>query len=281
MVNQLSIFFMIISILLSIALPMGLIAVFLFKRKFAWQTVTVGALVFLVSQIFLRIPLQMQLAKLEFYQNLMSNLVVYGLFLGLTAGLFEELGRFTALKRMPSRRKFWDAIGLGLGHGGVEALIIGMQMVNNLTIALAINDGSIFEMYAAADQTLVAKMIEVLTTTNSSMFLLSGIERVCAIAIQIGFSVLVMKGVRKRDFKIIGLAILLHTLVDAPLAVLTKYGVLVTEGYVVLCAIVAVIYIIRSAKEAWQDDETMTTSNPQIVAMEDVANHENPTNNEE
>lgn len=255
MVNQLSIIFMMISIALSIGLPVGLIVYFMIRKKFVWQPVAVGVLVFMISQIFLRIPLQMRLSQSEWFQSMMSNTLLYGLFLGLTAGLFEELGRFIGLKRMPKRRAFWDAIGMGLGHGGIEALIIGMQILNNLTIAQAINDGSIYTLYANADQTLVAQMIEVLTKTESYVFLLSGIERICAITIQIGFTVLIMKAVRKKDFKFVLLAIALHTLVDAPLAILAQYGMLVTEGYVVICAVIAFMFILRCAKENWQADE--------------------------
>lgn len=81
--------------------------------------------------------------------------------------------------------------------------------------------------------------------------MLSGIERVAALAMQVTLTILVLKAVRQKNFKILVLAITLHMLIDAPLALLSPFGNLVTEGYVLICASIGVWYIITAPKEEW------------------------------
>ena len=45
----------------------------------------------------------------------------YALFLGFTAGLFEEVGRYLAFTTILKKRLDWkNAVAFGIGHGGIE-----------------------------------------------------------------------------------------------------------------------------------------------------------------
>jgi uncharacterized membrane protein YhfC len=55
----------------------------------------------------------------------MTNPIGYYLFFGATAGLFEEGGRWIVMSLfMKNRRRFNDGIAFGIGHGGIEAIIV-------------------------------------------------------------------------------------------------------------------------------------------------------------
>ena len=69
MVKTSSIIFISISLLLSLVLPVVAAVVLHKKLRFAWKSVLVGALVFLVFQILTRIPLLQHVQSALFYQT--------------------------------------------------------------------------------------------------------------------------------------------------------------------------------------------------------------------
>ncbi len=142
------------------------------------------------------------------------RLALYG---ALMAGVFEETGRLLAMLLFPrvigSRR---DAVTYGLGHGGIESLLLGMSVL----------------------LTLLTAPLTLLGMTLPSC-LLSAAERVLALCAHISLSVLVFAAVRTRKWLLYPSAVGLHALVDVP-AGLYQTGVLtniwLTEG---LTAVIA------------------------------------------
>jgi uncharacterized membrane protein YhfC len=97
----------------------------------AWKVVGWGALGFALSQLFTRVPavivLQVALRdELKASPMLQAGWLVV---LALTAGLFEETARFWIFRGpLKDFRRWRDAVGYGVGHGGLESalLIAGM-----------------------------------------------------------------------------------------------------------------------------------------------------------
>ncbi len=249
MVSNLTIAMMIAELVLTLILPIVVIAYAVFKKKVQMKMVLVGAIAFIVSQLLIRVPLLNVLATQSGFQTWMGNPIFSGLFLGLTAGLVEEIARYLGFRSMRKNRTFLDGIGYGLGHGGIESIVlVGLATINNLIVAFAINNGTIQTMFAGYDSALIQQMIDILTTTDSMMFLLGGIERVMTLLIHVGLSLVVLQVFHKRNIKYLWYAIILHTLVNAPIALLNPYGILVTEAYIALCAAIALFYISQSAR---------------------------------
>ena len=95
-----------------------------FTRKFAlsWRLVLAGALTFVASQV-LHVPLVATLGS--FLQN--SSVVVNAIILGLLAGAFEETARYILFRYILKNIRSWkEGILVGLGHGGIEALLLGI-----------------------------------------------------------------------------------------------------------------------------------------------------------
>lgn len=70
---------------------------------------------------------------------ILNNPLLYAVYGGLAAGIFEEFGRFfcmmTVMKRFMYQRE--NSIIYGIGHGGIEAVILGsFTMLQNLMIAI-------------------------------------------------------------------------------------------------------------------------------------------------
>ncbi|MBC8570606.1 YhfC family intramembrane metalloprotease [Oscillospiraceae bacterium NSJ-54] len=251
---------MAVNVLVCFGLPIGLMIWLVLKKKSTMRPILTGMLVFFVFQMILRIPLlQNVLAPQPWFQSMAKNIWVYALFLALTAGIFEEVGRFIGYKALLKRQNaWWDGFAFGVGHGGIEAVLLtGMTNINNLTLAFLINTGG-YEAYAKTLDPGTAELIfQQMVQVGPGELLLAGLERVFVITIQIAFSVLVLYAVRKRNLLWLGLAVLLHTLVDAPPVILLNgfgWNVYLVEGLIGIMAVLAGVYLWRSHKAFLQMD---------------------------
>jgi uncharacterized membrane protein YhfC len=260
MVNTLSIVFMIVSILICFLLPIGLTIYFYRKHKISLIVVLFGAIVFFVSQIAIRIPLLSILAKQQWYIDMSSNIYVLALFLALTAGIFEEVGRYIVMKLFMKKSLNWKSgIAFGIGHGGIEAMIIvGLTLINYVVISIMINSGLFDNVIAATMAPEIAEQIRTtLVDTPTVNFLGGGFERTMTIIIQIAFSIMVLYAVKFKKPVYLLYAILLHAVVDAPTVVLVSMGlnVWIIELFIAACAAVALIYIIKTKSIFAKEDE--------------------------
>jgi len=214
----------IITLLVSLVLPVVVLIVFSLRNKkqgilSAWL---LGAAGFFVTQILIRLPiltvLQSQSRFAEFAQN---NLFIYAFTLAFTAGLFELAGRFAVAKLMEKNLTQKRALAAGLGHGGIEAmLLIGMTYVNNLIYIGMINSGYFDTLLAqTAGMGVDVSQLELIRTQligmSPALFLLAGFERLLTMLAHTAMSVLVCYGVAHKK---VGTCLLLclgiHTLMD-------------------------------------------------------------------
>lgn len=151
-----------------------------------------GVATFILFQILTRLPLlQLVLPGQAWYILFQRLYPVWFIFLigGVSAGLFEECGRFAMMHILrPHQRSTRAAIAFGLGHGGIEAALIA-GLPNLLGWASAPLQVS---MLPFADLALL------------------GVERLLAIGFHVGLSVLVMDAVKRRRWWLLPVAILLH-----------------------------------------------------------------------
>ncbi len=252
MISTTSLIFMVFTALVTTLGPIIAAIVFYRKQKYYLGSVFTGAAVFFLFQIVIRIPiLQLALPRMEWYQHMVqNNLWGYALFLGFTAGLFEEVGRYLAFITILKKRLDWkNAVAFGIGHGGIESiLLVGLTYVSNLVVSIMINSGMYDSMIAQYPQQKDALMHakNILIETPSYMYLLGGAERIFTMFIHIALSVLIMIGIRnKKGLLYLGLAIFLHMLIDSPIVIFTGIGVntLIIELLVFIFAIIAFLYI--------------------------------------
>ena len=180
---------------------------------------------FVLEQIVHRIVLGSPIG-----QTLRDNLLLYCLYGGIMAGLFEETGRFLAFKTVLKKyANDADALMYGAGHGGVEWFILaGITSVNNLIYAYLLNSGQKDVVTAGLTGDALAQaetVFAALAATPASLFLLSSVERVMAFALQMALSVLVWFAVKHFKTRLFLLAIALHAFVDASAAMLAGLGV--------------------------------------------------------
>ena len=206
-----------ISAFAGIAIPSTLFLVYRKKYKADILPFFIGCAVFILFAVIIEGAINRFILSSSVGAAIQSNIWFCGIFFGLMAGLFEETGRYVAYKTVLKKKLGNDrnALMYGAGHGGIEACyILVFSMVSNLYFAYMLNAGMAETLTAsiadpAALQKLNATMIA-LANTPSATFLMSIVERISAVALQISLSVLVwfsVKGGRKR-FWLYPLAIL-------------------------------------------------------------------------
>ncbi|MEG2054526.1 MAG: YhfC family glutamic-type intramembrane protease, partial [Oscillospiraceae bacterium] len=192
------------TIFVALVLPLAAAVVLATRKKGYIKPFIFGVLTFVVFQVLTRIPiLQMVLPKIFWYNVLtVSHPVLNGLFLAVTAAIFEEFGRYIVMKLfLKKRRRFYDAVSFGFGHGGIEAILF-----------VGINTLATFLMYG----TLMA---------SAENVFLSGVERLGTMVFHIFMSVLVMYSVSAKKPIYLVFALLAHTAVDFFLPQMMRAGV--------------------------------------------------------
>lgn len=228
----------------------GIVAPFLLawwavkEFKSGLKSILTGAGVFVVFALILESIVHQIVLKGPHGPAIIGNTYYYALYGGLMAGLFEETGRFLSMKFILKKESpaASTAISYGVGHGGIELLLIfGATMVSNIAISAIINAGNLDGLLATvpeANRAQVQTQLEGLQTLTTTTLLYGLWERVSAIILQVGLSIIVWTAVRKggKWLWLFPAAILLHALVDALAVIISKNaGMLQTE--IVVCAL--------------------------------------------
>lgn len=214
------------TLLVSLLLPLFICIYLIIRSKSYFKPILVGVLTFLIFQVFTRIYILQVILPTQVWYILFTYdyPIVYAFLLSLTAGLFEEIGRYIMMKYILRKMDIKKALAFGLGHGGIEAILfVGIALV--LTNPMLI---------------------------DSQQLLMSGLERFSAIIFHLGFSVLVYQMIFKsKKFNLL-YAISLHTLVNFVSVVLMMNGVnmWIIEGVLFFFAIIMIIFIKSQWREA-------------------------------
>ena len=269
MVSVSSIIACCITLFISLILPV--LAVILFAAKNRKQGILsawlLGAAGFFVTQILIRLPiltaLQGQSWFLSFSQN---HLFGYAFSLAFTAGLFELAGRFVVAKLLQRKLTYNRSLAAGLGHGGIEAmLLIGMTYVNNLIYIVMINSGSFDAMIAqTAAIPEAAAQLELIRqqflTSSPFLFALAGLERLLAMTGHVAMSMLVCYGVaHKKVLPCCLICLGIHTLMDltAGISLVFPQNIAYPIIYAILIAMAVLsLFVIRELRRRWNKEVT-------------------------
>ena len=234
--------------LVGVAVPVALAWWLVKKQNARLTTIFIGAGVFIVFALLLEPIVHQIVLKGPHGPAIMGNVWLYAIYGGLTAGLFEETGRFLAmkflLKKEPS--KALPAVAYGAGHGGVEMILLfGMTMISNIVLSVMINSGAAETLLATAPANALEQVqgqFEQLETANAGSFFLGVWERISALILQLGLSILMWSAVQKggRWLWLFPAAILLHFLVDACAVVISKNASMVFTEVVIFAMALAV-----------------------------------------
>ncbi len=228
------------------------------KQRGYFGPIIVGAISFFVFQVVFRIPIvNTVLPTFSWFNE--DNILAVAFTLALSAALFETVGRWFTMKfLLRDRKSFNTGVLHGVGHGATEAmLLVGINFFIYSLFALQLNSSGVDEFitqFSGQSEEVIKSMnelVDIITNQSAWLFLLSGYERVMAMIVHIGLSLVVMQGFMKNEvFKYSLFAFAAHFALDFGVILIPALitNVLVVEGYVTVFAIALAIYVFKIRK---------------------------------
>ena len=232
------------SAFISLVGPLLLAVLIRKKTQAPWAALGVGALTFTVFQLVLRLPWQIAIGvrfKEDFAADptLMMGWLVISC---LTAGLFEETGRFLAFRKVLTREHSWR-VGMmfGAGHGGIESiLLVGINMAVSVVLYMLMTRQTPLPLPADAHAALI-KQFSGLTFPLS---LMGGVERVSSMCLHLALSLAVLRAVSTRTLGWYFGAMGFHALSNCVGVLVTRSaGPFMGEIAIGLCGVVSLVFI--------------------------------------
>jgi uncharacterized membrane protein YhfC len=228
-----------------IAVGAGAMAYWYLKYRTGIQYFLIGGILWAVA---IGIKLAMDLTITPAIQGallaslpVLTVVLIMSLYVGLRTGFLESGITYLVVKYTSlSRSGFKEAVALGIGFGGTEAIILGfLSLANVLTLVL------VPELQASLTPDVIAQF-------SIAFIPVPIIERLFTLFIHVFAVVLVVYSVRSRDLLWLWLSILLKTITDGPIPLFNYYmsppGVL---AYLPIEVYIAVLGIVSLAGLFW------------------------------
>jgi uncharacterized membrane protein YhfC len=241
----------VLNALLMLGLPLALGAFLSRRLRVPWRLWGVGAATFILSQIG---HLPFNAAALNpVLRGLPDNawrVPLQALALGLSAGVFEEIARYLVYRFWIKDARQWrQGVMFGAGHGGVEAMIVGVlagMTALNLVVLTTVDPATLG--LAGEQLAEVERQVAAALSVPWYFALLGAVERAFAMTFHIAAAVLVLQAVRRRNLLWLLAAILWHTALNAvSLIVLDRAGPLWSEAALAALSLgsLAIIFWLR------------------------------------
>ncbi len=216
---------LIITVILMIVLPLSIFIYW--RRKHKQQTnisyLIAGAVGFILSARVLELGVHYLciLADNPVSRFINGNTAAYVLYGIIMAGVFEECGRHIILKYIVKKNRTPEnAVLYGIGHGGIEILAVILPlMITYLSIAVLFSSGdteSALNTLKITEETAAAALpsVQAAAAFDYAMMAMNVIERLLAMLLHIGLTVIVYYGVVQAKKICLPMAVLLHMLMD-------------------------------------------------------------------
>ncbi|MCB8945459.1 MAG: YhfC family intramembrane metalloprotease [Ardenticatenaceae bacterium] len=255
--------------LLMIAMPLVLGRWVARRRGAGWAYFGMGAVTFVASQV-LHIPFNwLILQKWQLLPRdtaVLSNLIILSLFLGLSAGVFEEVARYMTFRFWAKGARSWGTgLMLGVGHGGIEAILLALLGILGVGQLALIDQGWFAAAITAEQRPLIEAIITETFSAPWNMVLLGALERGFALCAHLAMSLLVMQVLVRGQVRWLGLSILWHTVLNATaVVVVTKWGAVAAEGALGVLTLfsVGIIFWLRTPEPVEPEPEPLPELKP-------------------
>ena len=216
---------LIITVILMVAIPV--IFFICWRKNHKQQTkiswLIAGAIGFIVSARVLELGVHLVCIVTDnpISRFINGNTIAFVLYGIIMAGVFEECGRYIILKYiMKKNRTPENAILYGIGHGGIEILTVLLPaIITYLAVAVLFSAGDMENALSTlniTEETASAALPSIQATAafDYGMMAMNVIERLFAMFLHIGLTVVVYYGVVTVKKNCLLVAIILHMLMD-------------------------------------------------------------------
>jgi len=241
--------------LLMIGMPLALALLLTARFRQSWRLIWIGAGTFVLSQV-VHLPANMALNRLFTSGTLPMppaawRVPLFAALGGLSAGLFEEGARYAAYRWWARDARSWSkALVLGCGHGGAEAVLLGVLALYGLLSLLSLRGVDLSTLVPAEQLGAAQQQVNAYWNMPWPAALLGAVERALTIPVQIGLSVLVLQVFARGQLRWLWLAMAWHAAIDAvivgylsPTLQAFAWGAYAVEGAVAVTTAVSLVLI--------------------------------------
>lgn len=248
----------------SLMLGMPFVLGLYLARKFRteWRLFGIGVLTFILAQLF-HIPfnrwvLSPAIGNLGLQLNQGGlNLAVVGILYGLSAGLFEETARYLGYRVWIKEERDWkSALMFGTGHGGIESFLLGILVLIGFVQVIALQGTDLSTVVDAEQVDTVQAQIQAYMALPWYHAILGAVERLAALPIHLGATVLVLQSFRRKNMLWLGLAAGWHAVIDAVAVYAGQtWNVYITEGIVLIAGVMSlgIVFWLKPKEEPGLD----------------------------
>jgi uncharacterized membrane protein YhfC len=246
--NFISMLFMLLNLVICFVLPVVLIFRFYGKYKMKPDMFAAGFIVFLVFELFLRMPFLRAFTENEQYAAYVENPVLYALLLGFSAGLFDEVGRFIYYRVFVRDHMTWEnGLAMGLGFASLEGMTVtGGVYVRRFMFSVMYHMGRYGEL---ENNPSVTSFIEELKATPVYMHLLAGWERITMLVIHTAFSLLTMYAAKRGRLSLLVLSFVLHGVTISAAVYFSNSAPWINGLYLPILAAAGFFFVIKKARK--------------------------------
>lgn len=234
----------VVEIALMIAIP--IVAILMLRKRWAMvmRLALAGAATFVASQI-LHIPANSVLGRV--FPIAQQPLIVQAIFVGLSAGVFEEIARYLVYRFWQKDARSWrEAVFFGLGHGGIESILTGLLAAVTLVNVIAISQAQDPTTLGLSEEMVATTLAQVEDYWAMDFYLpvLAVAERIMALILHASLSTLVVLSFKVRSIWPVLAAILWHATVNAvAVTVAQTWGAVTAEGTMVIVVILSIVIL--------------------------------------
>lgn len=210
------------ALFISVCVPISFCIYAVIKKRILPFVLGVSA--FVGSQMLIRLPILQLLEanSVKYTMFSVTNPILFAIIIALSAGVVEETARFILMRYVLKERTWQTGLLFGAGHGGVEAvLFVGISAL--------------------------AMLFSTVGASYGGEFFIGGIERLFAMLLHIGLSMLVLRSVVEKRYILLFIAILIHGFVNSlvgivPLFFTPNMALVVIEVVLAIIAIGLFMY---------------------------------------
>ena len=241
----------IIAIIIEIVFPIALAFFLVRKLKSSWIVVAVGALAFVISQI-IHIPILLGLQPAWVSDQYLAmpqiaQTLIYAVTLGFLAGVCEEPMRWLSFQLLREKgENVQTGVLLGVGHGGVESIIlVGFSVLANFATMMYIQNSGVEIPGITPD------MVSEFFSMPWHIPLAGAVERLSAMGLHIGLSLMVWQSVKNRSWLWFLGAVVFHALFDAIAVITSSLGLntWIIEAIVLIMSAIIVTWTVKMVKQ--------------------------------
>ena len=221
-----------------------------------WIVFLIGGAMWIVALV-VRLPIN-NYAATWVYNNFSGASYIYLSIAipSLTAGIFEEGARWVAFRFAVKDHRLENGIMYGIGHGGVEAiLLVGVSVLATAITAY---------FYP---QTLSLAQLNAIAGTPEWVAFVGLWERLAAMAFHLGMSVLVLQSFRQKQLYFVGVAVASHFFLNFTAVYASQWGILASEGVTTAWGLAALWYVWSS----WKSYKEELAAAPAVQVSESPA----------